>query len=349
MLLTFTFTELHILYQPHCPYVPIPFLLLSAVQFTSCVHVHTYAAHIYNTFCFSLHCHVQFPDSLPEHIKLALIRALGNSHNREDLIRTMFSYGCAPQSTERYQELEKNYTCLKESHEHLKAQHTTLQQTFEELKVCADGLYEQSNKHMSNEVLLKLSLQYCLRVVDMVELIKELSTTPLSQGTTPLSPHFTFDSTTTPRMFATTNRVRQHLHDLDRDQQFQEFISSSPFEELLSSLSSSWSHDLSQNTTSGVSSATCSSTEGELSAEETDKLKRYAQLAFAYQKRIRAALISLTGTKDLEILKEYEVGPDAPFNAGSSHVADIENSVHMEELHAMREEKAELRVSERER
>ena len=290
---------------------------------------------------------LQFPESLPEHMKLALIRALGNSHSHEDLVRTLFSYGCVPQSTERYQELEKEYFCLKEAHEHLKVKHTTLHQTYKELKDFADGLYEQSNQHMSNEVALKLSLQYCQRVVDMVELVNELSTTTLSRGNTALSPRFTFDSAHTARTYANTTRVRQHLQDLDGDEQFQHFISSSPSEELLSSLSSSWSHDLSQNTTSGISSATCSSLEGELLTEETERLKQYARFAFAYHKRIRATLQPLNGVDGLGVLKKYEVGPDGPVT-GTSHVADIENSVHMEELYAIREEKAELRVSGRE-
>lgn len=290
---------------------------------------------------------LQFPESLPEQVKLALIRALGNSHSHEDLVRTLFSYGCVPQSTERYQELEKEYFCLKEAHEHLQVKHTTLHQTYKELKDFTDGLYEQSNKHMSNEVALKLSLQYCQRVIDMVELAQELSTTPLSRGNTALSPHFPFESTHTPRTYANAGRVRLHLQDLDEDQQFQQFISSSPSEELLSSLSSLWSHDLSQNTTSGISSATSSSAEGELTAEELDKLKHYTRYAFAYQKRIAQTLQRLNGVEGLEVQKKYEVGPDGPFS-GSSHVVDIENSVHLEELYAIREEKAELRVSGRE-
>ena len=61
-----------------------------------------------------------FPESLPEAMKLALMRALCNSHSQEGLVRTLFSYGCVPQSAEQYQELEKEYFCMKEAHEHLK-------------------------------------------------------------------------------------------------------------------------------------------------------------------------------------------------------------------------------------
>lgn len=285
---------------------------------------------------------LQFPESLPEAMKLALMRALGNSHSQEDLVRTLFSYGCVPQSAEQYQELEKEYFCMKEAHEHLKVKHTTLHQTYRELKDFADSLYEQSNKHMSNEIALKVSLQYCHRVFDMVELANELSATPLSRGTTALSPHFTFDSARPPHTY--TSRVRQYLHDLDHDEPFQEFVSSSPTEELLSSLSL----DLSQNTTSGISSATSSSIEGELTTEEMDRLKRYTRYAFAYQKRISQTVQCLSAVEGREVMTKYEIGLDAPVS-GTSHVVDIENAVHMEELYAIREEKAELRVSGREK
>ena len=302
----------------------------------------TYLSYTAAVLTLGLFC-LQFPESLPEAMKLALMRALCNSHSQEDLVRTLFSYGCVPQSAEQYQELEKEYFCMKEAHEHLKVKHTTLHQTYRELKDFADSLYEQTNKHMSNEIALKVSLQYCHRVFDMMELANELSATPLSRGTTALSPHFTFDSARPPHTYA--SRVRQYLHDLDHDQPFQEFVSTSPSEELLSSLSL----DLSQNTTSGISSATSSSIEGELTAEEMDRLKRYTRYAFAYQKRIGQTVQCLGAMEGRDVMTKYEVGLDGPPVSGTSHVVDIENAVHMEELYAIREEKAELRVSGRER
>ena len=101
---------------------------------------------------------------------------------------------------------------------------------------------------------------------------------------------------------------------------------------------------MSQNTTSGVSSVTNSSIDSELSSEEMERFKQYTKQLYAFQSRVQGTVVSVDGLKGLEIVREFMIENDCPPNTGSSFT-DLEDATHLEELSAIREEKAELRVS----
>lgn len=285
-----------------------------------------------------------FSDSLPEQTRMSLVRSLGSCHSQEDVIRNLFSYGCVPLSNERYLELEMRYHYLEETHGHLQVQNDALKKTFDELKQYAEQLYAQSNQRMSNENALKLALKYCHKVVDMLEVVLEMRMSPADKSHTSLPPPLhglPYESAVPPALYL-ASKVRRHLNELDTDREFQNFVSNPESEEFISSLSSSWSHELSQNTTSGFSSVTCSSIDGELSSDEIERFKQYIKQLFAYQNRMQGSLVTVDGLKGLETVRQYMPETDCQPSSGSQFT-DLEDAAHLEELYAIREEKAELR------
>ena len=235
------------------------------------------------------------------------------------------------------------YQLLKNSYDHLKVQQSTLSRAFDDLKKSMEELYIQANMHQSNEVILKLALTYCQKVVDMLDLLNELRHAHLDRTSTNLTSNFPID-TTSSRSYL-VSRARHYLSELDNDEEFQTFVTSKPEELTSSSISISWSHELSQNTTSGVSSVTSSSIDGELTSDEMYQLKQYSRLIFAYQKRMQQSLKHLNGLKGLDIVRQPSTSPDPPNTTGTSEIAVLEEEINLEELQNVREEKAELRVS----
>lgn len=284
-----------------------------------------------------------------------MVKSLENCHSVQEVIRLMVSYGCSPMS-EKLQGIQVENERLQKKLDRIKSEHKTLQLSFQEAKEMEETLYARCQQLECNEGYLRRSLFYCQRALEASELLVEMKSLPsehVGSGRSSFPSHFpTFDtgsiseaSSRSPdhssRRHSLIMKARTLLQALDTDQHLQELYlchSQDP----ASSLSTTWQPELSQNTTSGVSGiSSLSSVDGDLNSEEVERLKTYGRIMKTYSNKMD----NVVALEAITARPKSHVAPDTYRCDSSSPIVELEKATHAEELATIREEKAELRVS----
>lgn len=295
---------------------------------------------------------LQLPDTISEEVRNAMVKSLENCHSVQEVIRLMVSYGCSPMS-EKLQGIQVENERLQKKLDRIKSEHKTLQLSFQEAKEMEEALYSRCQQLECNEGYLQRSLYYCQRALEANELLVEMKSLPSEHSRTGGYPsHFpTFDtgsiseaSSRSPdhssRRHSLIMRAKNLLHHLDSDQHLQELYTYHSQDPASSSLSTSWQPELSQNTTSGVSGiSSLSSIDGDLNTEEVERLKSYCRFMKFWSNKMDVVITPES------IVPQSHVAPDIHRGDSSSPIVELEKATHAEELATIREEKAELRVS----
>ena len=299
---------------------------------------------------------LQLPDTISEEVRNAMVKSLENCHSVQEVIRLMVSYGCSPMS-EKLQGIQVENERLQKKLDRIKSEHRTLQLSFQEAKEMEETLYARCQQLECNEGYLQRSLFYCQRALEANELLVEMKSLPSehavsSRGGYPS--HFpTFDTSSiseassrspdhSNRRHSLIMKARSLLQTLDTDQHLQELYLCHSQDPTSSSLSTTWQPELSQNTTSGVSGiSSLSSIDGDLNTEEVERLKIYGRIMKSFSNKMD----NVVTLEAFSARPKSHVAPDTYRCESSSPIVELEKATHAEELATIREEKAELRVS----
>lgn len=307
--------------------------------------------------CFLPLSFVQLPDTLTDEVRNAMVKSLENCHSVQEVIRLMVSYGCSPMS-EKMQGIQVENERLKNKLDRIKSEHKTLQLSFQEAKEMEEVYYARCQQLECNEGYLQRSLYYCQRALEANELLIEIKSLPSEHPRGGYPSHFpTFDTASvseassrspdhSSRRHSMIMKARTLLQALDTDQNLQELYHCHSQDPEASQMSTTWQPELSQNTTSGVSGiSSLSSVDGDLNSEEVERLRTYGRIMKSYSNKMDC-VITLEAIATRPKSHNPVVTPDAFRCDSSSPIVELEKATHAEELATIREEKAELRVSD---
>ena len=300
----------------------------------------------------------QLPDNLANETELALIYALQNCHSVQEIIKCLVSYGVGTPG-ENAQEFWVRTEHLESQIKHLKAKNTMLANSFENAKSNMESMYSHSQKVEANNTRLLQSLRHCYQACEIYEVLFELRITDRrnpqffpsfdscsleSSTRSPDREHHSSVSASSGRS-NTILRARSLLHTLDSDTQLQNYLPVRQHPPNGTNLTTSlWGGSQNTGTTSGLSSMS-GGIEGDITAEEIDRLRLYIQALIRRKNHYTDTLQSIDGLHGLEVVKNWELVKDCLPSGHGGQIMDLEDAANAEELCKVREEKAELRVS----
>lgn len=265
------------------------------------------------------------------------------AHTQEAIAAQRLCSSGSPLPEGRLREFEVETERLSSKVEHLRSQNDLLQLALEESRGQCDRLSVLLGKHESNQTALQLALacsDRALEAFDALLAIADTNRAATADRPTPMGYRAT--SAALDEEEETLHRVqeerrlaeglaRQVLHRLDRHcggalaATSPGCIAASPWEDL-----SSHSH-----TTSTTSSTSSSCDGGELSKAEEQRLREHLVQLRGERAAVRATLVEL---------ESVHVEPRGATTLFDAHKLDLENAVLMQELMAIKEEKAELKA-----
>lgn len=294
-----------------------------------------------------------------------MMYALQNCHSVQELIKSLVSYGVSTNS-DQLQGFQVENVHLQERIEHLKAKNTTISHSFQSAKLNMDEMYHTAERIESNNVRLRHALKLSQQACEAFEVLFELRSgdsrnNPSSGSYFPSFDNSSLDSTLTrspdreqisikhTAMYC--NRARALLHNLDSNVELQDYLpvhttrqGSGDYRQHMSS----WlPGTLSQNTgtTSGLSSMS-GGIEGDITQAEMERLRQYTQALLRYKNHLVTSLVTVNGLEGLDTIKKSVIVKDCYPADASGSITELEDAAHAEELCKVREEKAELRVSQ---
>lgn len=275
-----------------------------------------------------------------------LVQHMQEESNAQEIFHALCSSG-SHISESKIREFEVETERLNSKIEHLKSQNDLLCLTLEESKTQCDRLSVLIGKYESNNTALQLALSYSDQALEVTELLLRLMESEIGlivakchvAGTTTLV-HNSYeavderDESTAMLKRAQESRkaiealAKRYLHKLDRNCRIACSLpnfADRPWEDL-----SSHSHTASTTSSS-------SSYDGDLTKMDENKLRD-----FVLQMKNERALVRMTVTE----LESVHIDPAMREPSTSSDIQklDLENAVLIQELMAMKEEKAELKA-----
>lgn len=256
------------------------------------------------------------------------------AHTQEAIAAQRLCSSGSPLPEGRVREFEVEIERLSSKVEHLRCQNDLLQLALEESRGQCDRLSVLLGKHESNQTALQLALACSDRALEAFDVLLALADTgrPLSnyRAASPLEEEEMICRAQEERRLA-EGLARQVLHRLDRHcggalaVTSPGCVAASPWEDL-----SSHSH-----TTSTTSSTSSSCDGGELTKIEEQRLREHLVQLREERAALRATLLEL---------ESVHIEPRGASTLLDAHKLDLENAVLMQELMAIKEEKAELKA-----
>ncbi len=307
---------------------------------------------------------LQLPEGLPKDKELAMMYALQNCHSVQELIKSLVSYGVSTNS-DQLQGFQVENVHLQERIEHLKAKNTTISHSFQSAKLNMDEMYHAAERIESNNIRLRHALKMSQQACEAFEVLLELRSVDPRNNPSSASYFPSFDSS----LDSTLTRSPDHeqvsikntamyrakilLQNFDSNVELQNYLplvrnmqrGSSEYHQ---HMSSNWlPGTLSQNTgtTSGLSSMS-GGIEGDITQADISRLKQYTQALLHYETHLFTTLAPVNGLEGLDTIKKSVIVKDCYQADASGSITELEDAAHAEELCKVREEKAELRVSE---
>lgn len=301
-------------------------------------------------FCFQS----QLPEFSSSKMPSDLIRALETCRTIQDVFKALFSY-CDAQADKKLKEYELEIEMLTSRSDHIQAQNNMISLSLEESRNNADRMSVLVGKYESNCTALKLALSFADRVIETYEVLLQLSEAEQARllancraaGVKTSLHSYSNSSKDTPyrimytegtdpeendrlpedvescvnRRRVAENDARSLLQKLDRNLETQ------------SSGGQPWESVSSNSRTS----STGSSNDMEFTPEEEARLKSYIQQLKSERSTVGLTIIELESLHEVAQPRDLKLEPPDP-------KADLENAVLMQELMALKEEKAELKA-----
>ncbi|XP_075742221.1 LOW QUALITY PROTEIN: colorectal mutant cancer protein [Rhipicephalus microplus] len=256
------------------------------------------------------------------------------AHTQEAIAAQRLCSSGSPLPEGRVREFEVEIERLSSKVEHLRCQNDLLQLALEESRGQCDRLSVLLGKHESNQTALQLALACSDRALEAFDALLALADTgrPMAnyRAASPLEEEEMMCRAQEERRLA-EGLARQVLHRLDRHcggalaVTSPGCVAASPWEDL-----SSHSH-----TTSTTSSTSSSCDGGELTKIEEQRLREHLVQLREERAALRATLLEL---------ESVHIEPRGASTLLDAHKLDLENAVLMQELMAIKEEKAELKA-----
>lgn len=281
-----------------------------------------------------------------------LVQALESCRTVQDVFKALFIY-CDVQADKKLKEYELEIEMLTSRYDHLQAQNNVISLSLEESRNNADRMSVLMGKYESNSTALQLALNFSDRVIETYEVLLQLSDAEQARlfancraagvktglhsyvSSSPDSPYRLIyseeadaeDNDRVPedvescvnRRRTAENEARSLLQKLDRN-----FDSQNGCGQPWDSVSSN-----------SRTSSTGSSNDMEFTPEEEVRLKSYIQKLKSERSMVGQTVIELESLH--EVAQPRELEPLDP-------KVDLENAVLMQELMALKEEKAELKA-----
>ncbi|KAK8776955.1 hypothetical protein V5799_029698 [Amblyomma americanum] len=256
------------------------------------------------------------------------------AHTQEAIAAQRLCSSGSPLPEGRLREFEVEIERVSSKVEHLRCQNDLLQLTLEESRGQCDRLSVLLGKHESNQTALQLALACSDRALEAFDALLALADTSrpptgCRAGSSSEEEEEVLHRAQEERRLA-EGLARQVLHRLDRQcggalaVSSPSCVAASPWEDL-----SSHSH------TTSTTSSTSSSCDGELTKVEEQRLREHLVQLREERAAVRATLLEL---------ESVHVEPRGATTLLDAHKLDLENAVLMQELMAIKEEKAELKA-----
>lgn len=256
------------------------------------------------------------------------------AHTQEAIAAQRLCSSGSPLPEGRLREFEVEIERVSSKVEHLRCQNDLLQLTLEESRGQCDRLSVLLGKHESNQTALQLALACSDRALEAFDALLALADTSrpptgCRAGSSSEEEEEVLHRAQEERRLA-EGLARQVLHRLDRQcggalaMSSPSCVAASPWEDL-----SSHSH------TTSTTSSTSSSCDGELTKVEEQRLREHLIQLREERTAVRATLLEL---------ESVHVEPRGATTLLDAHKLDLENAVLMQELMAIKEEKAELKA-----
>lgn len=282
-----------------------------------------------------------------------LVKALESCRTAQDVFKALFTY-CDAQADKRLKEYELELEMLTSRFDHLQAQNNVVSLSLEESRNNADRMCVLMGKYESNCTALQLALNFSDRVTETYEVLLQLSeaeqarlfancraagvkTGLHSYASSPTDSTYRLiyekaeadDNDRVPedvescvnRRRTAENEARMLLQKLDRNFESQ------------NNAGQPWDSVSSNSRTS----STGSSNDMEFTPEEEARLKSYIQQLKSERSTVSLTVIELESLHEVAQPKDLKLEPLDP-------KVDLENAVLMQELMALKEEKAELKA-----
>ncbi|KAJ7393974.1 hypothetical protein OS493_003645 [Desmophyllum pertusum] len=294
----------------------------------------------------------QLPEFVSGKMPSDLVQALESCRTVQDVFKALFIY-CDVQADKKLKEYELEIEMLTSRYDHLQAQNNVISLSLEESRNNADRMSVLMGKYESNSTALQLALNFSDRVIETYEVLLQLSDAEQARlfancraagvktglhsyvSSSPDSPYRLIyseeadaeDNDRVPedvescvnRRRTAENEARSLLQKLDRN-----FDSQNGCGQPWDSVSSN-----------SRTSSTGSSNDMEFTPEEEVRLKSYIQKLKSERSMVGQTVIELESLH--EVAQPRELEPLDP-------KVDLENAVLMQELMALKEEKAELKA-----
>lgn len=295
----------------------------------------------------------QLPEFVSDKMPSDLVRALESCRTAQDVFKALFTY-CDAQADKRLKEYELELEMLTSRFDHLQAQNNVVSLSLEESRNNADRMCYLMGKYESNSTALQLALNFSDRVIEAYEVLLQLSeaeqarlfancraagvkTGLHSYASSPTDSTYRLiyeeaeadDNDRVPedvescvnRRRTAENEARMLLQKLDRNFESQ------------TNAGQPWDSVSSNSRTS----STGSSNDMEFTPEEEARLKSYIQQLKSERSTVSLTVIELESLHEVAQPKDLKLEPLDP-------KVDLENAVLMQELMALKEEKAELKA-----
>ncbi|XP_077997044.1 colorectal mutant cancer protein-like isoform X2 [Glandiceps talaboti] len=274
-----------------------------------------------------------------------LVHTLQDCSNVQEIFQTLYSHGSAI-SEGRIREFEVEMERLNSKIENLKSQNDLLQLTLEESKANADRLTILVGKYESNNTALQMAVNYsdqCIEAYDVLLTLMESEQQVLLGNCRAAGLANMGDQSLGDEQEETTAMLKR-VHD---NRKAAENMAKSLLQRLDRSCGSMVCHvpgctiqpweDLSSHSHTSTTSSTASSCDTEFTREDEQRLRDYIQ-----QLKNDRAAVRLT-MMELESVHIDPLSHDITTRIDSQRL-DLENAVLMQELNAVKEEKAELKA-----
>lgn len=295
----------------------------------------------------------QLPEFVSDKMPSDLVKALESCRTAQDVFKALFTY-CDAQADKRLKEYELELEMLTSRFDHLQAQNNVVSLSLEESRNNADRMCVLMGKYESNCTALQLALNFSDRVTEAYEVLLQLSeaeqarlfancraagvkTGLHSYASSPTDSTYRLiyeeaeadDNDRVPedvescvnRRRTAENEARMLLQKLDRNFESQ------------NNAGQPWDSVSSNSRTS----STGSSNDMEFTPEEEARLKSYIQQLKSERSTVSLTVIELESLHEVAQPKDLKLEPLDP-------KVDLENAVLMQELMALKEEKAELKA-----
>lgn len=281
-----------------------------------------------------------------------LVHALENCRTAQDVFKALFTY-CDAQADKKLKEYELEIEMLTSRFDHIQAQNNVISLSLEESRNNADRMSVLMGKYESNCTALQLALTFSDRVIEAYEVLLQLSEAEQARllancraaGVKTGLHSYTNSSTESPyrlmyteeaedndrvtgdvesclnRRRTAENEARSLLQKLDRNFETQNG-GGQPWESVSSN---------------SRTSSTGSSNDMEFTPEEEARLKSYLQQLKSERSTVGLTVIELESLHEVAPPRDLKLEPLDP-------KVDLENAVLMQELMALKEEKAELKA-----